>query len=161
MTAPGKYGMLTVIGEAETRQSPSGQRKKYMTVQCDCGTVKEVRRSHLVNGKTYSCGCTKLGKRTHGMSHTKLYDTWCGMKQRCYDENCKSYRWWGAKGVTVCDTWRYSFSNFYVWAIHNGYEEGLTIDRVDNASVYSPDTCEWVTLQENIRRRDEIRRSRH
>lgn len=146
------YGMLTVIGQAKTRVS-SGQSKKYATVRCDCGTVKEVRYTHLRQGRTNGCGCVKLGRRTHGKTGTRLYNIWNSIKQRCYDKNSKAYPSYGARGVTMCEEWR-NFQVFYDWAMSHGYDDALTIDRVNNAKVYHPDNCEWVTLQENIRRRD-------
>lgn len=147
-----RYGMLSVIEEAEPRVS-SGQKKKYVVVECDCGTVKEVRYSHLTQGSTITCGCSKPGRRTHGQSGTRLYDIWSCMKQRCYYEKSKAYPQYGAKGVTICEDWL-EFKPFYLWAISHGYADELTIDRINNAKIYSPETCEWVTLQENIRRRD-------
>jgi len=146
------YGKLTVTGPAETRIS-SGQKKKYVTVRCECGTVKEVRYTHLLQDRTKSCGCVKPGNRTHGLTGTRLHNIWSGIKQRCYDKNSKSYPSYGAKGVVMCDEWR-DFQPFYDWAMSNGYEDTLTIDRINNAKVYGPENCEWVTLRENIRRRD-------
>lgn len=146
------YGMLTVLGQAETRVS-AGQRKKYATVRCECGVVKEVRYTHLLQGRTHGCGCVKLGKRTHGKTGTRLYNIWSGIKQRCYDKNHKAYPFYGAKGVVICDEWK-DFQSFYDWSMSSGYDDTLTIDRINNAAMYSPENCEWVTLQENIRRRD-------
>lgn len=148
-----RYGLLEIVGQAASRVS-SGQSKKYAIVKCDCGTVKEVRYTHLKQGLTITCGCEKPGKRTHGQTGTRLYDIWSCMKQRCYYEKSKSFPQYGAKGVVVCDEWLNDFQAFYDWSMANGYEDTLTIDRKNNAPAYSPDNCEWVTLQENIRRRD-------
>lgn len=148
-----RYGLLEVIAQAETRVS-SGQRKRYALVRCDCGTIKEVRYTHLKQGRTLTCGCEKPGGRTHGQTGTRLYDIWSCMKQRCYYKKSKAYPYYGAKGITICDDWLSDFQPFYQWSMDNGYTDELTIDRKNNAPVYSPETCEWVTLLENIRRRD-------
>jgi len=72
------------------------------------------------------------------------------MKQRCYNPNNRSYKTYGGRGIKVCDEWRDNFMAFHDWAIANGYEEGLTIDRIDNDGDYEPNNCRWITLQENV-----------
>lgn len=89
--------------------------------------------------------------KKHGMKHTKLYRVWCGMKERCYNEHHKSYKNYGLKGIKVCDRWKNSFTEFYRWAIDNGYSEGLTIDRIDFNKDYCPDNCRWVTTKQQNR----------
>ena len=148
-----RFGRLVIIAQAPSRVS-GGQTKRYVEVRCDCGLVKEVRYTHLLQGRTIGCGCKRPGKSKHYMTNTRLHNIWCGMRQRCYDEGCKTYQGYGAKGVTVCDDWRYDFIPFMEWSMANGYEDTLTIDRVNNHKEYCPEHCEWVTLQENIRRRD-------
>ncbi|EEU9900737.1 hypothetical protein AL580_002418 [Escherichia coli] len=88
----------------------------------------------------------------HGMTHTKLYKVFIGMKTRCKKSNNnprnKHYR---EKGITICDEWLNDSSKFIEWALNNGYQEGLEIDRIDNDKGYSPDNCRWVTHAENMR----------
>lgn len=82
-------------------------------------------------------------------SKTRLYRIWSGMKQRCYNNKSTGFRWYGEKGIKVCDEWLNSFESFKEWALNNGYEETLTIDRIDPMKDYSPLNCQWLTPAEN------------
>ena len=93
---------------------------------------------------------TSNAKQTHGMSKTRQYRIRHTMIQRCYRENFKSYEQYGAKGITVCKEWRESFENFWEWASANGYEDNLTIDRINPNGNYEPSNCRWVTQHEQI-----------
>lgn len=88
------------------------------------------------------------------ISKTRLYAIFSGMKQRCYNPNCDAYRFYGAKGIAICDEWmaEHGLTSFMEWALNNGYEEHLTIDRIDAKGPYSPDNCRWITQSENSKR---------
>ena len=84
----------------------------------------------------------------HGGKHTRLYSIWCGMKSRCYNKNDSHYPRWGGRGIQICSEWLLDFSNFQQWALHNGYTDNLTIDRINNDGSYCPANCRWVTVAE-------------
>lgn len=90
--------------------------------------------------------------KKHYMKNTKLYSIWNEMRCRCNNPNDKNYKRYGAKGISVCEEWN-NFRNFYPWAFANGYQEGLSIDRIDPAGDYEPSNCRWVTLKEQQRNR--------
>ncbi len=89
-----------------------------------------------------------MAKTVHGMTETRLYRIWSAMKQRCENPNTINYKYYGAKGVCVCEEWRRDFRAFYLWAISNGYTNDLTLDRIDANKNYEPSNCRWVTRKE-------------
>ena len=138
------YGNLTIIGDAYYK--PSTARK--VAVQCTCGNIKDVFLTSLRCGDTSSCGCkTKELQSTHGKSGTQLYRTWTNMKARCDNPNAQYYADYGGRGITYCDEWN-DFQAFYDWALANGYDSKLTLDRKDNNLGYCPSNC-WFTDRKN------------
>lgn len=81
---------------------------------------------------------------------TKLmnYYVWKNMRNRCSNPNVESYKYYGARGIGVCDEWKKSFSSFYEWACNAGYREGLSIDRINVDGNYEPENCRWATAKE-------------
>lgn len=91
-------------------------------------------------------------RQKKGMSlqkaHPKLFNSWRAMKSRCNNPNQWDYKYYGGQGIKVVDDWKF-FKDFITWALSNGYEEGLTIDRKDETKDYQPDNCQWLTHSEN------------
>lgn len=96
----------------------------------------------------------KQGFQTkHGLTDHPLYNTWERIKTRCYNPKCPDYKDYGLRGITVCDEWKNDFVEFLYWALKNGWEKGLTIERLNNDKGYSPDNCKWIPMKEQPKNR--------
>ena len=82
----------------------------------------------------------------------RIRNIWSNMLRRCYNPNSSSYKWYGGKGITVCDEWRHCKA-FREWALSSGYKPGLSIERIDNEKGYSPENCKWISLSEQGKNR--------
>lgn len=133
---------------------------------CDCGNRTIVTGGNLRSGRTKSCGCilketSRNRMLRHGHSGERLYRIWKDMKTRCGNPRSTGYQYWGGKGIKVCDDWESSYENFRRWAMQNGYENTLSIDRIDGNGNYEPSNCRWVdSFTQNANRkftREEVR----
>lgn len=142
-----RFGRLVVINYSHSNK----HRKSFWLCKCDCGNIKILRGNDLKSGKIQSCGCynserTISFNTTHGLSGTRLYRIWKNIKMRCLDPNKPDYKYYGGRGIKICDEWINNFKSFYDWAMSNGYKEALTIDRRENDGNYEPSNCRWVTM---------------
>lgn len=156
-----KFGRLTVV---EFAYKGKGNRAVWRCV-CDCGNVTYVPGKSLRSGNTKSCGCMSIDhsterivalNTTHGLSDSRIYRVWNQIHRRCEYEKSVSWQYYGGKGVTVCDEWK-DFEQFCDWAMENGYEDGLTIDRIDYNKGYSPENCRWVSYHDQAANRSSTR----
>ena len=141
-----RFGKWTVIGRA------TNHKKAVMWYcVCDCGAKKVVHGTSLKSGASTMCRqCANRYRkpRTHGLTKHPLYKVWQRIKSSTTNPNHQDYEWYGGKGVRVCEEWFHDFAKFYEWSIANGYQQGLTIDRIDVNGNYEPSNCRWVPFKE-------------
>ena len=129
--------------------------------QCDCGKLTEVKSNDLLRGNTKSCGCLQKEKArlinlkhgdNRGYKSTRLYRIWRGMKSRCLNPKTHGYCYYGGKGVSIFTRWQNNYIEFKGWALGNGYQDNLIIDRINSDGNYEPNNCQWITKSENSRK---------
>lgn len=161
-----RFGHLVVLQIDE--EKTNAKEGVYWQCKCDCGNNITVYGVSLRNGNTQSCGClvrevlnkidrTRINHKIHGGTDKygkaeRLYSVWRGMKSRCNNPNNDAYRYYGGRGIKICDEWQNNYGSFRQWAMANGYDPNAkhgdcTIDRIDNDGNYEPSNCRFVDMK--------------
>jgi hypothetical protein len=150
-----RFGRLVVIRRYGTVKHGASNTPSWL-VKCDCGNEKTVMGCDLrKNHGTRSCGCGRGGKPTHGMSSTIEHRIWRDILKRCYNKNNHAYKYYGQRGIRVCDEWIKNFKAFYD-DMGPRPSPKHSIDRIDNDGDYEPSNCRWVTWKEQNRNKRNI-----
>ena len=141
-----QIGLITILDFKRTDDIP-----EFYTL-CECGNKQWLNAYSVIKGAAISCGCfreiqLKLKCTKYISKDKRLYSIWREMKNRCYNEKRKDYKYYGFKGVKICEDWINDFNNFQAWALKNGYREKLTLDRIDASGNYEPENCRWVDMK--------------
>jgi len=158
-----KINELTIIGFEKIQR---GRSTCWNWIcRCSCGTIKSIPPLRVLNGNTTSCGCLKRnriieynntekikhGYARSGKNRNRLYTIWCGVKSRCLNVKSHDYENYGGRGISICDEWKNSFEAFKEWATNSGYNDTLSLDRIDVNKSYCPENCRWSTAKEQQR----------
>lgn len=154
-----RFGHLVAL-KYEIRQTKYG-KIAFWCCRCDCGTEKWISANHLTRGNSKSCGCKRNDNPQNKpnplkLNNPRLYSIWTGMKTRCFNSNTIKFADYGGRGITICDEWRV-FDNFCLWALSNGYEDNLTIERINVDGNYEPSNCTWITKSEQGKNKRNLR----
>ena len=158
-----KFGRLTVIRRYEYNLVQGHSSRAQWVCVCDCGKEHITTTSSLTRGCTASCGClkqdiahTQKANLKHGYctdaNRHPLYNIWKEIKQRCFNPNHKEYKYYGGRGITICEEWKDNPKAFIEWGLSHGYKKGLSIDRIDNDGNYEPSNCQFLTRSQNTKK---------
>ena len=114
-----------------------------------CSVASCYRRNRKCRGYDVERGCIT----THHETKTRLFKIWSGMKERCYRGKHPQYKNYGERGIKICDEWKNDFCAFREWANKNGYNDELTIERIDVNGNYEPANCTWIPLADQEKNR--------
>jgi hypothetical protein len=154
-----KFGDLIITKEVEPIYNNKKEMIRMVECECSCGNKTIVRLGNLRFGTVKSCGCLQQRRSSETMSKILLkhgrnkrgkkmpeYISWQAMKRRCYNEKNDNYRYYGGRGIKVCDNWINSFTNFF--EDMGERPKGYTLDRIDPYGNYEPSNCRWATYKQ-------------
>lgn len=148
------HGVYTII-----ERMPERDNQRHLLYRCkcnECGYTKIDTYSMIKYRPANSCRhltlCGGYINVNYKWTNRRISGIFHGMSSRCYNPNDKAYKWYGAKGIKICDEWNNDPTLFEKWSLENGYQDNLTIDRIDPSKDYCPENCQWITLEENLRR---------
>jgi hypothetical protein len=157
-----RFGRLVVTGQVDPEIRPSGKKVYKALVRCDCGTEKLVAKAVLGFGRVKSCGCLrrevaaqtsktftrKHGESSNGPCPTAEYHAWTAMNARCRDVNHPAFKYYGGRGIGVCEKWKVSYAAF-VDDVGRRPSPFHSLDRYpNNDGDYEPGNVRWATKTE-------------
>jgi len=128
----------------------------YECTKCGChfrGLTATIKKRNIETCPK----CSKIAVNSiHGMTGTRIYRIWKGIKNRCTNHKSKHFENYGGRGISICNDWMINPMSFIEWSMINGYDENLTIDRIDNDGNYEPSNCRWTTMEVQARNKRKL-----
>lgn len=145
-----RFNKLVAVKRVEYKKG------NWWLFKCDCGNEKVINIENVKRGDTKACGCLKGGKSKYKNVNHPIYKRWWHMINRCENKKDISYKNYGAIGIKVCEEW-HDFDNFYEWAVSNGFDTNLELDRIDVNGNYEANNCRFIPRTVNARnKRDSL-----
>lgn len=141
-----KIGKLTVL-EPAFKDNKGCIRWKCL---CECGNYSYFTTNSLIQKFNTNCGCLKHNDSKKQSKYYRLYRIWAAMIQRTTNKNIKGSENYVLRGITICDEWRKDYKAFKKWSLENGYQDDLSIDRINNDGNYEPSNCRWATFKQQM-----------
>jgi hypothetical protein len=148
-----KFGKLTILSFSKK----INDNNSFFLCSCECGKVTTPQPRHILKGNTKSCGCARI---KHRMGKSTTYNTWRDMIQRCTNPNAPNYKWYGARGISVCDEWTRKGGFMQFLSDMGDKPTSMWIERLDNEIGYSKENCIWATPAENLKNKRNSKKNR-
>jgi hypothetical protein len=166
-----QFGLLTVLRESGTHETPNGTKFRMVLCRCQCGIEKSVRWSELIRldrKRTVSCGCHRIARNrssrppvafVHGLTNRHgchyLYTTWKGIKRRCFSPSLRDFHSYGGRGITMFSEWINDPAAFasYIIATLGERPVGCSLDRTNNNGDYVPGNLRWASPKQQVSNR--------
>lgn len=140
----------------------SNDGHKVYHIKCsECGWESDTQYRNIKNlsetcNHMKACGSYVNFNGRNAWKNQRIKSIFDGMCFRCYNVNSEDYQWYGSKGIKICEKWIKDPTTFEEWALNNGYNDELTIDRIDSEKDYCPENCQWIPLEENVRKAGKV-----
>ena len=144
-------GIFEIMYECDYRDNDGHKLFHIKCIKCGYETNMRFNDIKKANGCTHINKSGNIKKYGYKFKNRYLSNLFNSIKDRCYNPNNKSYRWYGEKGIKICDEWMNNPLSFEEWALSSGYQKGLTIDRIDEDKDYCQENCRWITLEDNAK----------
>lgn len=154
------HGVFTIVERLDKKDTTGHWLYKAVCNECGFERISTYGKISGVKSKVMRCRhkdvVGEYMNKQPTWENKRIGQSYKSMKNRCYNDKNKDYKWYGEKGIKICEEWLHNPKTFEKWAIENGYTDNSTIDRIDSNKDYCPENCRWISLEENARRAGKV-----